>query len=57
MNPGDIRIGVVGPTTAWGMDSILDLDPQHIRDRMAAGYDDAKEQLTGFMQQDRASPP
>ena len=52
---GDIRIGVVAPQTAWGMDSVLDLDPQHIRERIGAGYDDAAEQLTGFLQQPRES--
>ena len=57
MDLGDIRIGVVAPTTAWGMESILDLDPQHIRDRIAAGYADATEQLTGFLQQGQANLP
>ncbi|MCP5131333.1 MAG: patatin-like phospholipase family protein [Pseudomonadales bacterium] len=54
MDLGDIRIGVVAPKTAWGMDSILDLDPQRISARIAAGYDDATEQLTGFLQQSMA---
>jgi NTE family protein len=53
MDLGDIRIGVVAPQTAWGMDSVLDLNPQHIKDRISAGYDDAVEQLTGFLQQPR----
>jgi len=37
------------------MDSVLDLDPQHIKERIGAGYDDAVEQLTGFLQQPRES--
>ena len=52
---GDIRIGVVAPKTACGMDSLLDLDPQHIREPVAAGYDDATDQLAGFLQQPRDS--
>ncbi|WP_165954231.1 patatin-like phospholipase family protein [Seongchinamella unica] len=54
---GDIRIGVVAPKTAWGIDSILDLDRQHIRQRIGAGYDDATEQLSGFLQQARGEQP
>jgi hypothetical protein len=37
------------------MDSVLDLNPQDIKDRIAAGYADAVEQLTGFLQQPRDS--
>lgn len=55
MDLGDIRIGVVAPQTAWGMNSVLDLDPQRIKERIGAGYDDAAEQLTGFLQQPRES--
>ena len=53
----DIRIGVVAPKTAWGIDSILDLDRQHIRQRIGAGYDDATEQLTGFLQRAKDEQP
>ena len=53
MDLGDIRVGVVAPRTAWGIESVLDLNPQHINGRIAAGYEDAANQLTGFMQQPR----
>ncbi len=54
MDLGDIRVGVVAPRTAWGIESVLDLNPQRIDSRIAAGYEDAASQLTGFMQQPRA---
>ena len=54
MDLGDIRVGVVAPRTAWGIESVLDLNPQRIDSRIAAGYEDAANQLTGFMQQPRA---
>jgi NTE family protein len=53
MDFGDIRVGVVAPQTAWGIDSLLDLNPQRIKDRIGAGYDDAVEQLPGFLQRPR----
>jgi NTE family protein len=53
MDLGDIRVGVVAPQTAWGIDSVLDLNPQRIKDRIGAGYDDAVKQLAGFLQQPR----
>lgn len=46
---GDIRVGVVAPGVAWDMSSILDLNQQDIKQRIAAGYDDASKQLTGFL--------
>jgi NTE family protein len=55
MDLGDVRIGVVAPHAAWGLDSVLDLNPEDIKDRIAAGYDDAVEQLTGFLEQSRES--
>jgi len=48
---GDFRIGIVAPRVASDIASILDLDPQDIKSRIAAGYDDAKEQLPGFLEQ------
>jgi NTE family protein len=54
MDLGDIRVGVVAPRTAWGIESVLDLNPQRIDSRIAAGYEDAASQLTGFIQQPRA---
>ena len=47
---GDIRVGVVAPRTASDMASILDLDPEDAKARITAGYDDAREQLSGFLE-------
>ena len=43
---GGIRIGVVEPSVASGLNSVLDLDPQNVKARIEAGYKDAREQLT-----------
>ncbi len=51
---GDTRIGVVAPSAASGFASVLDMDPQRIKGRIAAGYADACDQLTGFFETPRA---
>ncbi len=53
MDLGAVRVGVVAPQTAWGIESVLDLNPQRIEERIRAGYDDAAKQLVGFLQQPR----
>jgi NTE family protein len=45
---GDTRVGVVAPTTPSGLASVLDMDPRGVKTRIAAGYSDACQQLTGF---------
>lgn len=42
---GGIRIGVVEPTRASGLDSVLDLDQGNVKARIEAGYADARDQL------------
>jgi len=52
---GGIRIGVVEPTSASGLDSVLDLNPHNVKARIEAGYQDARQQLTKmFLQKDGA---
>ena len=40
---GDIRIGVIAPRITTSVSSVLDLNPQEVRQRMSAGYDDARD--------------
>ena len=49
---GDLKVGVVAPTASLGLASILDLDPENIRDRLETGYRDATEQLKAFHRPD-----
>jgi hypothetical protein len=48
---GDIRIGVIAPRITTSVSSVLDLNPQEVRQRMSAGYDDARDQLEEFLEQ------
>ena len=34
----EILVVLLAPQTAWGMDSVLDLDPQHIKERIGADW-------------------
>jgi NTE family protein len=43
---GGIRIGIVEPSVASGLESVLDLNPQNVKARIESGYKDAGEQLT-----------
>ena len=43
---GGIRIGIVEPSVASGLESVLDLNPQNVKARIESGYKDAREQLT-----------
>lgn len=46
---GDVRVGVVAPKVDPNISTVLDLDSQHIRGRVEAGYADAVEQLARFL--------
>ena len=43
---GGIRIGIVEPSSASGLESVLDLNPKNVKARIESGYTDAREQLT-----------
>lgn len=47
---GDIKIGVIAPHNAFGLESFLAVNPQTSKDRIASGYRDASEQLTTFLE-------
>lgn len=42
---GGIRIGIVEPGVASGLESVLDLNPQNVKARIDSGYNDARNQL------------
>lgn len=46
---GGIRIGIVEPSLASGLDSVLDLDPRNVANRIEAGYEDASKQISGMI--------
>lgn len=46
---GGIRIGIVEPSLASGLDSVLDLDPHNVANRIEAGYEDASTQIRGMI--------
>ena len=47
---GGVKIGIVAPRSSFGLDSILDLDPEEAKDRIADGYADASQQLGHFFE-------
>jgi NTE family protein len=46
---GDIRVGVVAPKVDPSITTVMGLDPEHVKVRIAAGYNDAREQLNNFL--------
>lgn len=46
---GGVRICVIAPRQASGLKSILDLNAEDARERIDAGYHDAREQLAAFL--------
>lgn len=49
MDMGGIRVGLVAPRAGSSIAGVMDLDPVNIESRIAAGYQDAVEQLSGFL--------